>query len=127
MRGKMMKEEMKAMRSSVAATMDGACVSAAVDKRDTALISLFSAFNTSVSTALTTRKDALKAAWLLTETSAREAALKAAWKAFNMTIRSARQTFKTAKKTAWETFKSEARACGTSSADPSGESADNQL
>lgn len=127
MQDKMKKDEMKMMRSSAAATVDGACVSAAVDKRDTALISALGTFHTSVSAALTVRKDALKAAWVLTDVSAREAAVKAAWKAFGTSAREAKHAFRTAKKTAWKTFKTEARACGAAGADASGESADNQI
>jgi hypothetical protein len=127
MNGRMKKEEMKMMRSSAAATVNGACVSAAVDKRDTALISALGTFHTSVSAALTVRKDALKAAWVLTDVSAREAAVKAAWKAFGTSAREAKHAFRTAKKTAWKTFKTEARACGAAGADSSGESADNQI
>lgn len=91
--------------------VDGACMSSAVDKRDTAIVTAFDAFAASTKTALTTRKDALKAAWALTDTAQRQTALKAAWKTFTTSHKSAREAFRTAKKAAHQQFRTDAKTC----------------
>ncbi len=107
--------------------VDGACMVTAVDARDTALMGAWTTFSTSATAALSTRKDALKAAWALTDTAQRNTAIKTAWAAYTKAVKTARNTFKTAKKSAWKTFKTAAKACKQPSADASGESSDGQL
>ncbi|HLC75885.1 MAG TPA: hypothetical protein VJB82_02075 [Candidatus Peribacterales bacterium] len=70
-------------RGVVSGKLDLACMQTAVGTRETSLV-----------TALTTRKDELIAAWGNTEAPARNAAIKVAWK-----------TFKDSRKNAWRTFK----------------------
>ncbi len=89
------------------------CISTAVDKRDTAIAGTFDTLKTAVNT----RKDALKAAWALTDTAARKTALKAAWKAYKDTIK----TTRTARKDAWKTFRTDVKACGTSASSEDGQ------
>lgn len=92
-------------------TVDGACMSSAVDKRDTALIAAFDTFSAAVKSAYTTRKDALKAAWLITDVTQRRAALKTAWEAFRKSQKAAREAFRKSKQAAWKQFKTDAKAC----------------
>lgn len=108
-------------------TVDGTCMIAPVDTRDTALMAAFSTLAASMNAALSTRKDALKAAWALTDTTQRNAALKAAWETYGKAVKTARSTFKTSRQSAWSAFKTSAKACKQPSADVSGESTDGQL
>lgn len=104
---------------------DGACMSAAVEKRDNSIIASVDTYATSVKTALQTRRDALKAAWLLTEKDARESAIKAAHKAFQGTWKKAADGVRKARKEAWSVFKNDAKACKLPvGAESSGEGAD---
>lgn len=121
----MMKKDKKEMKGG--ATVDSACMQTAVDKRDTAIMAAVDAYAVSVKTALTTRKDALKAAWALTDKAQRETASKAAWTAFSGTWKKASQSTKAARKAAWATFKTDAKACGQTGAEASGESTDGQI
>ena len=80
-------------------TVDGACMAAAVTKRDTAI----SAALQLVVTAIQTRGTALAAAWTAMDKNAVKAAndaFKGAWK-----------TFDTTRKAVWATFKTDAKAC----------------
>lgn len=123
MRG-MMKSEGKMMGTS---NVDGTCMSAAVDKRDTAITTAWNTLSSSMTATLSTRKDALKAAWALTDATQRNAALKAAWATASKSVKTARSTFKTARQAAWKTFKTDAKTCKQPSADAAGESTDNQM
>ncbi len=97
-------------------TLNVACIQDAVDKRDTAIASAVTTFSTTVTNGLNTRKDALKAAWALTDTKARRAALNAAWTAWRTTARQARHTLNTARTSAWTQFRTDRRNCGSSAA-----------
>ena len=97
---------------------------AAVEKRDTAIIAGVDTYTASVKAALQTRKDAIKAAWALTDKNARNNAIKAAWTAFQGTWKKTSQGMKATKKTAWQTFRADAKACGQTGADSSGEGMD---
>jgi hypothetical protein len=87
------------------------CLAAAVDKREAAVGAAFAAFSTSMTSALSTRRTALAAAWALTDAAARNAATKAAWQAWNTAAKSARQTLNAARRTAWSTFSTDRKAC----------------
>jgi len=93
-------------------TFDPVCMQNAIEKRDTALIVGIDAYVAAIKTALTARKDALKAAWLITDKTQRRSALKTAWKNFRTARDQARKDWKSAKRTAWKTFYADRKACG---------------
>lgn len=121
--GRMRKED----KSKKGVVVDSACMQAAVEKRDSAIIAGVDTYTASVKAGLQTRKDAIKAAWALTDKTARNNAMKAAWAAFQGTWKKASQGMKAVKKTAWQTFRTDAKACGQTGADSSGESVDASL
>lgn len=123
---KFMKQK-KEKTDSSAATLDTACMQAAVDKRETAIIAGVDAYSSAVKSALSVRKDALKAAWAITEKAQREAALKAAWFAFRDAGKKTSGAMKDAKNAAWKTFKTDAKACRQSDADSEGQGTDMSL
>ena len=92
--------------------VDGACMAAAVDVRDTAVIAGLDTYYTAVKASLVARKGALKAAWVLTDTAARKTAVKAAWDAFRGTWKASAKTLNTARKAAWDVFKTSSKVCG---------------
>jgi hypothetical protein len=92
-------------------TVDLACVKTAVEKRDNAVIAALDAFHTGVKQALTTRRDALRAAWDVSDKNQRKTAIRAAWSAFDGTWKKARRGMETAKKTAWNAYRTDAKAC----------------
>lgn len=98
------------------ATFDVACVQNAIEKRDTAISIGVDVFATSVKSALTTRKDALKAAWAITKSQDRRIARKAAWAAYNKSAKDAHTALKTARNSAWSTYKTDIKACKASDA-----------
>lgn len=93
------------------ATIDFACVGAAVDVRETAIIAGFTTYNTSALSALNTRKTALAAAWKLTTNEEVRKAVKAAMSAYKKSLKEARKVFKDARKSAWDSYKTSAKAC----------------
>lgn len=116
--------EMKAAKKNV----DIACVQTAVDKREDALITGWSAFHASISGAYSARKTALHDAWGMTDAAARKAAVKMAWGNFKKSAKTGRKTWKDARKSVWKTFRSEVKSCKGATADVSvelsGEAAD---
>lgn len=95
-------------------TIDIACVRNAIEKRDTAVIAAVDAYATAVKSALSTRKDAEKAAWNLTDRTARRTALKAAQMTYRNSVRAARKAFRDARNSAWKQFRTDRKACGGS-------------
>lgn len=94
------------------ATLDLACVASAVDKRDTAVDNAWNTYSAAISSALTTRRDALKAAWVLTDVTARRTAVKAAWTSYSAAHRTAWNTWTAARRAAWKQFATDRKACG---------------
>lgn len=92
--------------------VDLVCMQNAVEKRDTAIITAFSAFSNSIQLALSTRMIELKAAWGIQDASARKQAIKSAWEKYKKSAKSARETMQAARKNAWDQFKSDRKACG---------------
>ena len=105
-------------------TVDAACVKPAVLAREDAIITAWTTFNTSVSSAYAARKTALGAAWDMTDASARNAAIKAAWNAFNKAKKDAQKKWQTDRKAAWKTFRAAAKACKAPDTDAGGEAMD---
>ncbi len=87
------------------------CVQTAVEKRENAIIAAFDVFSTSSKTALQTRRDALKAAWALTEKKARKAAIKKVWNDFTVTTRNSRRALNKTRAAVWKQYKKELKAC----------------
>lgn len=92
-------------------TVDLACMKTAVEKRDNAVIAALDIFHAGVKQSLTTRRDALKAAWDKSGKNERKAAIRAAWAAFDGTWKKARSGMEAAKKSAWNAYRTEANAC----------------
>lgn len=90
---------------------DITCVQNAVEKRETALIGGVDTLSTSLKAALTTRKDALKASWAITDAKERRAARKAAWDNYRTGAKNAHTALKTTRKSAWDTFETEMKSC----------------
>jgi hypothetical protein len=104
------------------------CMQTAVETRDTAILAAFDTYATTVKSALTARKDALKAAWAITDRKERRTAIMTAWKNYKTAIKDARVALKTAKKTAWDAFKAASKVCKpTKTQDNSNQSVDNSL
>ena len=88
------------------------CVQNAIEKRDSAIIAGHNTFNTSITGALTARKDALKSAWALTDRAAMKTAKKTAWVNFSTSQKSAHDSMRSVRKSSWSTFNTDMRACG---------------
>lgn len=102
-------------------TVDLACMQTAVEKRDNAIISALDSYSSSVKTALQTRRDALKAAWGITDKKLRRRAIRAAWDSFRGTWRNAAKGLRAAKRDAWAQFNKDQRTCnGNAGDEPAG-------
>lgn len=95
------------------------CMQDAVEKRDTSIISSVSTFSTSVTSALTVRKDAIKASWNLSTKEERDSARKSAWENYKTSAVQAKQDLKTGKSKAWDQFRIDRKACGVGVTDTS--------
>lgn len=93
-------------------TLNVACIQAAVDKRDTAMIAAVDAHALAVKAAISARKNAIKAAWALTDRKARRDALRDAWKVFKDAAKAARKAYRDARMAAWQTYETDRKACG---------------
>ena len=87
------------------------CVAPAVDMRETALLAALDTYSATVKAALTARKDALKAAWSLTDPKALKAGVEAAWKTYREAHKTAMKIKKDAVKSAWKTYEEARKAC----------------
>lgn len=97
--------------AGTASSADLACMSAAINARETASINARTTFNASISAALTARQSALVAAYGIADNEDRYAAVTAAWDAYFKATADARATFKSSVKTANETFVSASANC----------------
>ena len=93
-----------ASTTTVTASADLACMSAAIDVRDSAVISARATFNAAIMAALNTRKDSLKAAFLINNDQNRHVAVKAAWDAFLKATVNARAAYKASVQASWTAF-----------------------
>lgn len=96
--------------------VDAVCMQNAVVTRDTAIIAAVNVQSTSWVKALEVRRDALKAAWAMTDAAARKTAIRDAWMHYRNTRKEIREKFRGDRKAAWTQFKTEARACNGSDA-----------
>ena len=95
-------------------TINAECMKAAIEVRDTAIIGGLDIFSSKVRTALTVRKDALKAAWDMTGKSRRDS-IKSAWRTYSMSVKSAKNEHQSARRATWNTFHTARTACGDKS------------
>lgn len=98
--------------SDLVKKVDLVCMQTAVEKRDNAVIGAMDTFYNNVKTALTARRDAVKAAWGVADRDARKDAIRKAWKDFKGTWKSEKKALKKAKKVAWKQFKADKSTCG---------------
>ncbi len=89
----------------------GQCIVTAVDARENALMASQTAFSTATISAINTRKDALRTAWLIESRTDRIAARAAVWKKFRENQNAARRAYDTANKTAWSNFRTAEKNC----------------
>jgi hypothetical protein len=90
---------------------DIVCVQAAIEKRDSSIITGHNAFNTSIVAALTARKDSLKLAWTKEVRTEREEAKKKSYTDFRTSTKSAHEALRTVRSTSWKTFESDMKVC----------------
>ena len=100
-----------AAAARVADGIDLTCIQTAVGKRDDAIIAAHGVFAAAIKQALTTRRDALKAAWGLTDRAARRKAIQEAWRAYESAAKAARKTLHDAVKATWKQSEIDRRAC----------------
>lgn len=100
--------------SSTQPTLNVTCIQNAVEKRGSAIITTHNTFNTSITNALTVRKDTLKTAWAKPTRQERTSARKAAYDAFKVSQKSAHEALRTVRKSSWSTFDTDMKACGIS-------------
>ncbi len=91
--------------------VDLICMQNAIVKRENAVILTVDQYATAVKKIIETRRDALKAAWAITDKESRREALKTAWENDKSTRKTARKEFKKSKDAAWHTFKIESKVC----------------
>jgi len=90
---------------------DGACMAAAVDKREPALVAAHNARNTTLVAGLNARKTALHDAWLKPTFKERHDALRLGWKEWRAAAKKARTDFRNARKDAWKQYYADRKAC----------------
>lgn len=88
------------------------CIQTAIDKRDNAIIAAVDKHATTIKDALATRRDALKAAWAITDRKARRQAIKDARTAYTKTVRQSRKDLNAARKATWKQYYKDRKACG---------------
>lgn len=95
-------------------TINSECMKSAIEVRDTAIIGALDTFSGKVRSALMTRKDTLKTSWDLSGKPRRDA-IKSAWRIYNTSIKSAKQEHQSARRAAWTAFHTARAACGDKS------------
>ena len=87
------------------------CLQSAVKTREDGIQAAFSAYNTAMLTALTTRASALNVAWGNSDAKARKAASTTAWNAYGKSSRENNTVFRTAKNSGWRIYNTAVAAC----------------
>lgn len=93
----------------------GTCMQNAIEARDTAVIAAANTFHTSLTTALTARKDALKSAWAMSDKTARKQAINTAWSTFRTAKHAAKEAHRNSVYSTWTTFRDARIACHAAS------------
>jgi hypothetical protein len=88
------------------------CAQTAVEKRDAAIIAGHNNFNTAIVSALTARKDSVKAAFALTDKTAIKEARKNSNATFSASVKNSHSAMRTLRINSWNTFKSDMKICG---------------
>jgi|GEM_PF-2117439 hypothetical protein len=96
---------------------DAACILAALDKRDTAIIAAHNAFSAAIAKVLETRKNDLKTAWGNADRKARIKAIRAAWKNYQKERLKIKNKLHADTKAAWKEFNTEKKKCKISTFD----------
>ena len=91
--------------------VDLVCMQNAVVKRDNSVITSVGTYSSDVKRLLETRRDALRAAWIITDKKARKEALKTAWRGYDSNYKNTRKAFKKSKDGAWEMFRADRKVC----------------
>lgn len=92
--------------------VDIACVSSAVEKRETAIGAAYDGMASAVKSALQTRKTDLLAVWKIENRDERRAALTSAWAKFTKNVRLAHSAWRKAREAAWQQFRTDRKQCG---------------
>jgi hypothetical protein len=87
------------------------CVKAAVEKRETAIITTVDTYTAAIKKSFKTRKAALLAAWTIIEQNERNIAIKVAFAQHRIAKRSALKLYKTQRSSAWNQFIKTRIAC----------------
>ncbi len=96
---------------TASSTVPIACVSAAVDARERAIVSAETTFTSALNTAYSTRASALHSAYAESRTEAIRSAVNTAWKAFTTATRDAQKKWKEGQNAAWKQFNTALRTC----------------
>ena len=103
---------LRAKNTSSAAVL--ACVSAAVDARETSLNAGITTHGQALNTAYTTRAAALHSAYAAGTNDQVKSAIKVAWTAFRSSIMDVNKAWVTSKSSAWTQFRTAVKACKAS-------------
>lgn len=87
------------------------CSNTALEKRENAVISAVTAYQTTELASLNDRKSGLLTAWNKTTKSELKSAVSAVRKIYKATISGAKSVLRTAKESAWTTYKNDIRVC----------------
>lgn len=98
------------------ATLDVACVKAAIAKRDSSIATAWTTKATQLQAAFSLRSTQTQAAWDIATAKERSEALKTAWKTFQDTEKTVNKSFIVSKNDSWKTYKQEIKKCGTKAA-----------
>jgi hypothetical protein len=107
------------IRSQAQFKYDPACIQNAIIKRESLLIGALDKFNAAIKAAMTTRLEAQKNAWAITDQKQRREAIKKAWADWKTAWKKAAADLKTDRKNAWNQFQIEKRACGVDASEDS--------
>lgn len=97
--------------TTVASVTDLACMAAAVDAREAAVITARTNFDAKIIAALNTRRASLKTAYTIGNNADRKVAVKAAMTAFAKSVADARTQYKTDVKASWKVFTDATKNC----------------
>lgn len=94
-----------------AAQIFTACSQISIENRDTAINAARTTYNTTMTNALTIRKEAEKVAVAETDVTAKKQATRAALEAYKKSVQVAQDTLTETRKTVWSTFETDAQSC----------------
>lgn len=89
--------------------VDAACMQAAIDTRDFAIVQAGFFFVQSWASAIDNRRNALRNAWFMTDREQRRDAINAAWRQYKDAKKAARENYNRSRKDIWRSFSDRAR------------------